>query len=119
MNDVTTGTVLSRLMAVIEQRRRDRPAGSYTVELLEGGSPVLSAKVIEEAYELVAAAAESEGDVPSRMAITHEAADVVFHLLVFLAANDVAWLDVERELTNRFGVSGLVEKAQRPRSDDA
>lgn len=114
----TTPSVLSRLMAVIEQRCRDRPAASYTVELLEGGAPVLSAKLIEEAYELVAAAAESEGDLPSRMAITHEAADVVFHLLVFLAANEVAWPDVERELQQRFGVSGLVEKNQRSRSDE-
>lgn len=114
-----TESVLSRLMTVIEQRRRDRPAGSYTVELLEGGAPVLSAKLIEEAYELVASAAESEGDVPSRMAITHEAADVVFHLLVFLTANDIGWPDVERELELRFGVSGLVEKAQRSRSHES
>ena len=106
-----------RLAAVIDQRRRERPGNSYTVELLDGGPAVLSAKIVEEAYELVSAAAESTDDVPSRLAITHEAADLVFHLLVFLAANEVAWPDVERELTQRFGSSGLVEKAQRPRSD--
>ncbi|HET6426569.1 MAG TPA: phosphoribosyl-ATP diphosphatase [Planctomycetaceae bacterium] len=117
MSDATTGSVVARLMAVIEHRRRERPGGSYTVELLDGGPAVLSAKVIEEAYELIGAAAESTDDVPSRMAITHEAADVIFHLLVFLAANDIAWQDVERELEQRFGVSGLTEKAHRQQGE--
>lgn len=117
MSEPATESVLMRLATVIEQRRRERPGNSYTVELLDSGPAVLSAKIVEEAYELVSAAAESNDDVPSRLAITHEAADLVFHLLVFLAVNEVVWPDVERELTQRFGISGLIEKAQRPRSE--
>ncbi|MDP1799159.1 MAG: phosphoribosyl-ATP diphosphatase [Planctomycetaceae bacterium] len=107
-------SVLSRLATVIEQRRRERPAGSYTVELLEGGPSVMSARIIDEAYELIAAGGEAEDDFPSRQAVVHEAADVIYHLMVFLASHQVEWRDVERELDQRFGTGGLVEKARRP-----
>ncbi len=105
-------SIVARLAAVIESRKRDRPAGSYTVELLDAGHATISAKVIEEAYELISAV--GDGDTPDRSAVTHEAADVMYHLLVFLAACDCRWSDVERELAQRFGVSGLAEKASRP-----
>jgi phosphoribosyl-ATP pyrophosphohydrolase len=113
MSQPNAESVLTRLAAVIEQRRRERPGGSYTVELLDGGPAVLSARIIDEAYELIAAGAEADDDFPSRQAVTHEAADVLYHLLVFLIAQGIEWKDVERELETRFGVSGLVEKAQR------
>ncbi len=98
---------------MIAERDRDRPAGSYTVELLAGGHPVLAGKLIEEAYELVSAGAEAADDPSAVQAVAHEAADVIFHLLVFLQAQGVEWRMVERELTGRFGVSGLAEKAAR------
>ncbi len=106
-------SILTRLAAVIEQRRQNRPAGSYTVELFDGGSSMMSARIIDEAYELINAGAEAEDDFPSRQAIIHEAADVVYHLMVFLSSHGVAWHDVERELDQRFGTGGLTEKAQR------
>lgn len=105
--------ILTRLAAVIEQRRQNRPAGSYTVELFDGGSSTMSAKIIDEAYELINAGAETEDDFPSRQAIIHEAADLVYHLMVFLSSHDITWRDVERELDQRFGTGGLTEKAQR------
>ena len=43
----------------------------------------------------------------------HEAADVIYHLLVLLEANDIKIEDVLDELKNRQGTSGLVEKANR------
>jgi phosphoribosyl-ATP pyrophosphohydrolase len=101
-------SIVSRLAAVIESRRSERPPGSYTVQLLEAGHTAISAKIIEEAYELVSAAAEED-----RAGVSHEAADVVYHVLVLLTACDVPWTDVERELSQRFGVSGLAEKANR------
>lgn len=106
-------SVLSRLAAVIEERRQNRPGGSYTVELFDGGPAVMSMRIIDEAYELIAAGAEAESDFPSRQAITHEAADLVYHLMVFLASHQIVWQDVERELNQRFGTGGLVEKARR------
>ncbi len=113
MSTPSPESVLSRLAAVIEQRRQNRPAGSYTVELLDGGPAMMSTRIIDEAYELITAGAEAEDDFPSRQAIIHEAADVVYHLMVFLTSHNVAWPDVERELNQRFGTGGLVEKAQR------
>ncbi len=113
MTTPTSESVLARLAAVIEHRRDHRPGGSYTVELFDGGPSAMSTRIIDEAYELIAAGAESENDFPSRQAITHEAADLVYHLMVFLASHEIAWQDVERELNQRFGTGGLVEKAQR------
>jgi phosphoribosyl-ATP pyrophosphohydrolase len=104
--------ILHQLAAVLESRKRLRPAGSYTVELLAAGHHAISAKIIEEAYELIAAAGEeAPGDV------AHEAADLVYHILVLLTAADVPWTDVERELQTRFGISGLEERARRPQAE--
>lgn len=113
MNDSTS--VLQQLATVIESRKRLRPAGSYTVELLTGGHSLMSAKVIEEAYELVAAAGEDADGNPGQIA--HEAADLVYHVLVLLTNADVPWADVERELQTRFGISGLEERSQRPKTE--
>lgn len=105
-------SALARLAALVEHRQQERPGGSYTVELFDGGHTVMSSKIIEEAYELIEAAG---GDEPvDRMAITHEAADLVYHLLVLLTSVGVSWQFVERELMERFGTSGLEEKAARP-----
>jgi len=98
--------VIDRLEAVIDGRRRERPDGSYVVRLLDGGEPALGAKIDEEAAELVAAA----GD---RAATTHEAADLLFHMLVLLRARDVSFGEVAAELERRFGIGGLAEKAAR------
>ena len=46
--------------------------------------------------------------------VVHEAADLLYHLLVMLTHCDVALPDVEAELARRFGMSGLEEKASRP-----
>lgn len=80
-------------------------------ELASGGQSVISAKIVEEAYELIEAGADREAAPP--YAVLHEAADLVFHLLVFLKLHDVAWTDVERTLADRMGVGGLAEKASR------
>jgi phosphoribosyl-ATP pyrophosphohydrolase len=79
--------------------------------LLDGGVSAIGAKVREEAEEVVAAAAESGPGAHAH--IVHEAADVVYHLLVLLAFSDVSLAEVEAELGRRFGISGLEEKASR------
>jgi phosphoribosyl-ATP pyrophosphohydrolase len=104
-------SVLAQLMSVIEDRRARRPTGSYTVQLLAGGSEAIGAKVLEEARELVEAArAAGPG---GRQPVIHEAADLLYHLLVLLAHGGVLLDEVEAELARRFGVSGLEEKARR------
>ena len=100
-------SILSRLSAVIEDRKVRRPANSYTTRLFDGGVDAIGRKVHEEAAELIEAA-ELNAD-----AVIHEAADLVYHLLVMLAYCDVGLSDVEKELQRRFGTSGLDEKASR------
>ena len=102
---------MQELVRVIAARRRERPANSYVVQLLDGGTEKITAKLEEELQELIAAAREPEAS--RRPHMVHEAADLVFHLLVLLGHTEVEWSAVEEELGRRFGVGGLVEKAAR------
>jgi phosphoribosyl-ATP pyrophosphohydrolase len=106
-------SILAQLMAVIEDRKRNRPAKSYTTGLLDGGVETIGAKVLEESNELIEAARRAGPETGS--AIIHEAADLLYHLLVLLAHCDIRLTDVEAELQRRFGISGLEEKASRKR----
>ncbi len=101
--------ILARLMAVIESRKAQRPTGSYTTQLFEGGAEQIGAKVREEAAELVEACLGAQQ--PKEM--IHEAADLLYHMLVLLAHSGLTLADVERELERRFGNSGL-ETQPRP-----
>ena len=100
--------ILHRLAAVIEARRRATAAGSYTKSLLDAGMPKILAKIAEEHGEL---AAELPAGEDSK--VIHETADLVFHVMVGLAARDIPIEAVLAELERRFGTSGHVEKAQR------
>jgi phosphoribosyl-ATP pyrophosphohydrolase/phosphoribosyl-AMP cyclohydrolase len=90
------GHILTRLASIIAQRALERPAGSYTVKLLEAGVPKISQKVGEEAIETVVAA-NTEDD--TRLA--SEAADLLYHLLVLLQARGVPLDRVWQELESR------------------
>ena len=103
--------ILAQLMAVIEDRKNNPPAKSYTTTLLAGGIPKIGGKITEEAAEVVEAAGEP-GD-EGRSHLTLEAADLIYHLFVMLAHRDVKLASVEAELAKRFGISGLDEKASR------
>jgi len=89
---------LTQLWATIEQRKQQRPAGSYTVQLLEAGENEILKKIGEEAVEVIIAA-KGEGDDR----VLYELADLIYHSMVLLAARDLAWSDVEAELARRFG----------------
>jgi phosphoribosyl-ATP pyrophosphohydrolase len=103
-----SGEVLESLEGVIASRKGGDPDRSYTSRLLAGGVPLAGAKVTEEAAEVVQAAVAEPDD-----RVVAEAADLVYHLLVLLAARGVTLGQVEQELARRFGISGLVEKASR------
>jgi phosphoribosyl-ATP pyrophosphohydrolase/phosphoribosyl-AMP cyclohydrolase len=83
---------LETLWATIDERRRNRPVGSYTSSLLDGGVDTAGRKVTEEATELLMAAkddaaAEAAGldrSVTSA-ALAGETADLIYHALVLLA----------------------------------
>jgi phosphoribosyl-ATP pyrophosphohydrolase/phosphoribosyl-AMP cyclohydrolase len=100
--------VVARVADVIARRRRERPAKSYVVSLLDAGFPKINAKITEEAGELVEAL--PAGDAAHT---AHEAADLLFHMLVGLEAAGVPVGAVFAELARRFGISGIDEKASR------
>jgi phosphoribosyl-ATP pyrophosphohydrolase len=108
----TAGEVIEQLMAVIEDRRDNPPARSYTTTLLTGGVEKIGGKVIEESGEIVQAAGEPSG-AAQRQHVIHEAADLLYHLFVLLAHQRIALHEVAAELARRFGTSGLDEKAAR------
>lgn len=99
---------LDDLAALIKSRRADSASKSYTKSLLDAGVAQCAKKFGEESVEAVIAA--MQGD---RTALTNEAADVLYHLLVLLEARDVALTDVLRELERRTKQSGHAEKAAR------
>ncbi len=107
--------ILTQLAAVIDDRKRRRPSGSYTTQLFDSGVEAIGAKIREEAAELVEAAAAHEAcrDDSTQHQVVHEAADLLYHLLVLLADRGLSLTDVEAELARRFGTSGLDEKASR------
>jgi len=89
--------VLPRLEAIIGDRKTHPQPGSYTRQLFKAGLPRIAKKVGEEAVEVIVAA-QSEGDER----LVSEAADLLYHLLVLLAARDLTWEAVEAELARRF-----------------
>jgi phosphoribosyl-ATP pyrophosphohydrolase len=105
--------VLPRLVALIDERKRLRPEGSYVVSLLDAGLAAIAAKVREEAEELIEAVG---ADDPTHTA--HEAADLLFHVCVLLAHSDVTLAQVLVELESRFGVGGFEEKSSRDQTSE-
>jgi phosphoribosyl-ATP pyrophosphohydrolase len=111
MTPEPTSTIFARLMAVIEDRKANPPAKSYTTSLFQGGVAKIGAKILEEAGEVVEAAAEP-GD-QGRSHLIYESADLVYHLFVLLGHQDIRLPELEAELARRFGISGIDEKASR------
>lgn len=104
--------VLEDLMAVIQDRKDNPPPRSYTTSLFASGVDKIGSKILEEAQEVVEAAHEADSEM-GRSHLTHEAADLIYHLLVMLGYRGIPLEDVCEELAGRFGVSGLDEKASR------
>ncbi len=102
-------SVLEDLEATIAARQTGDPDASWTAQLLAKGPAKCAEKFGEEAIEAVIAAVAQD-----RAALTAEAADVLYHLLVLLAAREIPLADVLRELERRQGRSGIAEKAARP-----
>ncbi|MCL2622456.1 MAG: phosphoribosyl-ATP diphosphatase [Planctomycetaceae bacterium] len=108
--------MMRQIFEVIVQRQQFLPPDSYTTSLLLGGIEKIVAKFSEETEELIEAAVRlSSGGNGGKEKehVVHEAADLMYHFLVLLAACGIALNDVEQELGRRFGVSGLTEKALR------
>ena len=84
---------LEKLIKLARERKKNPIEGSYTNKLL-GDKSLSKAKVLEEIDELIEAIEEDTNK-------THEAADVFYHLLIYLEANEVKIEDVMLELEKR------------------
>lgn len=99
---------LDRLFETIEARKAADPDSSWTAKLFSKGPEKCAEKFGEEAVEAIIEAVKND-----RAGLTNEAADVLYHLLVMLAARDVPLSDVLQVLEGRMGTSGIAEKASR------
>jgi phosphoribosyl-ATP pyrophosphohydrolase len=84
---------LEQLMKIIRERKNSSPDKSYTNKLLNDKSLSLE-KIKEEIGELIEAVEQDSNKI-------HEAADVIYHLMVFLEANNIKVEDVMSELKKR------------------
>lgn len=94
----TDEDVLDELFGVIEERKRTQPEGSYTASLFthDKGQDAALEKLGEEATEFILAAKDGDTD-----GMTHEGADLVYHLLVVMAMHDLTVDDLRAELATR------------------
>ena len=99
---------LDDLYATILARKSADPSSSWTAQLLAKGPEKCAEKFGEEAVEAIIEAVKDD-----KAGLTSEAADVLYHLLVMLAARDVPLTDVLEELARRQYQSGIAEKASR------
>ncbi|KIC33224.1 phosphoribosyl-ATP diphosphatase [Leisingera sp. ANG-S5] len=104
-------SLLHDLEATILSRKGTDPETSWTAKLLAKGPEKCAEKFGEEAIEAIIEAVKD-----NKAKLASEGADVLYHFLVMLAARDVALEDVLQVLAKRQGLSGIAEKASRPKS---
>lgn len=104
----TLGNALDTLLADVAAKSNDDPSTSYTAKLLAAGPAYCAKKVGEEGVELALAIAGGTKDE-----VANEAADLLYHMAVALAAAGVSGGEIAAVLASRRGVSGLDEKASR------
>ncbi len=88
--------ILDEVFAVIEDRKENPKRGSYVAGLLGKGEGAIFAKIEEESDELIEAGKGSD-----EKAIVHEAADLIFHVMVLLVAKGIKLDDVMAEFKRR------------------
>ncbi|MBU3034167.1 phosphoribosyl-ATP diphosphatase [Tritonibacter mobilis] len=103
-------TLLHDLEQTILSRKGTDPDTSWTAKLLSKGPEKCAEKFGEEAIEAIIEAVKG-----NKAGLASEGADVLYHFLVMLAARDVALDDVLKVLAERQGLSGIAEKAARPK----
>jgi phosphoribosyl-ATP pyrophosphohydrolase len=105
MNDI-----IQRLTEALEARKGADPQTSYVAKLYSKGMNGILKKVGEEAAETIIAAKDG-----SQEDLIYETADLWFHTMVMLAQAGLSVEDVLNELARREGLSGIEEKASRPK----
>lgn len=108
--------VLKALGDVLEARKKEgKPDSSYVAQLHNKGLNKILEKVGEESTETILAAKDAERSGHTDLLIC-ETADLWFHSMVMLSHLDCSAEDVLEELSRRFDLSGLEEKASRANS---
>lgn len=102
------GAIFSEVIKTVEERKRAMPENSYVATLLRSGPDAILCKLAEENGEVIKAVRE-EGK--SRQ--VKELCDLLFHVMVLMAGQDITLEEIEVELAKRHGISGLEEKAAR------
>ena len=87
---------IRKLQSVIQGRKEEMPEGSYTTKLFKVGTARMAQKVGEEAVETVIEAMKG-----NKEGVVYEASDLIYHLLVLLASQDLSIADLEAELEKR------------------
>ncbi len=85
--------IFEELVLLARERKKNPVEGSYTNKLLDDKN-LAKAKVLEEVDELIKAVEENSNR-------THEAADVIYHLIVYLEANGIKIEEIMEELSSR------------------
>ena len=85
--------ILEELILLARERKKNPIEGSYTNKLLKDKN-LAKEKVLEEVNELIEAVEENSNKI-------HEAADVFYHLMMYLEANDIKIEEIMEELTSR------------------
>tara|TARA_B100000035_G_scaffold241422_1_gene209829 strand:+ start:212 stop:484 length:273 start_codon:yes stop_codon:yes gene_type:complete len=85
--------ILEELVLLARERKNNPVEGSYTNKLLKDKN-LAKEKVLEEVNELIEAVEENSNKI-------HEAADVLYHLMMYLEANDIKIEEIMEELTSR------------------
>ena len=104
--------LLTALDKVLAERKSASPDSSYVASLNAEGLNKILEKVGEEATETILAAKDAERSGDTK-ALVQETADLWFHTLVMLSHQGASAADVLAVLEQRFGTSGLAEKAAR------
>jgi phosphoribosyl-ATP pyrophosphohydrolase len=94
---MTQSSTMQQLWATIQARKEEMPEDSYTAFLFRSGENEILKKIGEESVEVIIAA-KGEGDDR----VIYESADLIYHLLVLLAARGLTWEQIETELRQRF-----------------
>ncbi len=100
--------ILKKLEEILEERKSANENESYVASLYAKGLDEILKKVGEESAEVIIAAKDNNNEK-----IVYEVADLWFHILVLLRQKDIKVDKIEQELSRRFGLSGLEEKASR------
>ena len=100
--------ILKQLEQVLEDRKSAKADESYVSSLYAKGLDEILKKIGEESAEVIMAAKDGEQDK-----IIYEVAYLWFHTLVLLRHKDIEIDKIQDELSSRFGLSGLTEKANR------